>query len=549
VSSGVGIDEPTTTDVPRRISSERIALWVFVAYLVVALPVLLWLGSDRWFLGDEWTILTDRSLNVDDLFRPNNQHWSTVLVLVYRAIFSVVGLHAYWPYQVVVIVMHLATAGLLRVAMRRALVAPWLATVAAGAFVLLGPAEDNILWAIQIGLTTTVVLGLGQMLLADHDGPIDRRDWWGLGLGAVALMTSGNAPPLIAAAGLVCLFRRRWAAAAFHTVPLGAAYLVWFLVYDVRGSLAAATRSAESPFSFGAYARWMTDAGEGFTMALGHFTPIAVLLVALLVGGTTIAWRTEGGAAFLCRASVPTALLVAAVLAMTSAAPGRYFIPGEPAKGSRYLGLLVAFALPALAVAGDALIRRWRGWAPAVFAVFLIPIPFNAAAFGDNSVLTPETFSSIRLYVTALPDHPLVAETPGWVRPAESALGYPDMTVGWLRQADRNGVLPDPDGELNPLILRVVPLQLGVAVVDDDPPEEEPEGLRCATHTEPLALDPAVGDRLAFQTAAQVAGRSGGEASTLWRAIEPSTVEITLPDLQILLAPVEGETEFRVCRG
>ena len=174
----------------------------------------MWIGSYRWFFGDEWSFLANRSVTVDGLFRPHNQqHWVTIPVLVYRGLYSVVGLNAYWPYQLPVILLHLDAAALLRVIMRRAGVGPWLATVAAGAFVLLGPAEDNILWAFQITFVGALVAGLVQIILADHDGPIDRRDWMGVGAGLIALMMSGQAPSLIFGAGLVCVFRRRWAAA------------------------------------------------------------------------------------------------------------------------------------------------------------------------------------------------------------------------------------------------------------------------------------------------------------------------------------------------
>ena len=65
----------------------------------------------------------------------------------------------------------------------------------AASFVLFGPGEDNILWAFQIGFAGALVLGLTQLMLADHDGPIDRRDWLGLlaGLAGQAAAAGGAA--------------------------------------------------------------------------------------------------------------------------------------------------------------------------------------------------------------------------------------------------------------------------------------------------------------------------------------------------------------------
>ena len=66
------------------------------------------MGSFQWFFGDEWSFLADRSVSVDGLFRPHNQrHWVTIPVLVYQGVYSVVSLHAYWPYQLPVILLHL----------------------------------------------------------------------------------------------------------------------------------------------------------------------------------------------------------------------------------------------------------------------------------------------------------------------------------------------------------------------------------------------------------------------------------------------------------
>ena len=46
-------------------------------------------------------------------------------------------------------------------------------------FVLFGAGAQDILWAFQITFTGALVFGLVQLLLADHDGPVDRRDWLG----------------------------------------------------------------------------------------------------------------------------------------------------------------------------------------------------------------------------------------------------------------------------------------------------------------------------------------------------------------------------------
>jgi hypothetical protein len=538
VATGPGRDD--RADDGSSSSNERAALWVFVAYLAVALPLLLWMGSYRWFLGDEWWFLTDRSVSVHDLLRDHNQHWSTTPVLVYRGLYSLFGLRAYWPYQLVVIVLHLTAAALLRVVMRRAGVGPWIATIAAGAFVLLGPAEDNILWAFQIGFVGALVLGLTQVILADHDGPIDRHDWYGLGVGLVCLATSGQAIGLIAAAGVVCLLRRRWWAAAFHTLPLAGVYAVWFIGTNVEPVLSVDDRD----FTVGEYVGWLKDAVGGLFMGLGHFGMLAIALAVILVVGLVTAVRVEGAAAFSRRAAVPIALLVAAVISMSAAAPSRFALGMGQAKSGRYIGVMVALALPALAVAADALSNRWRWTTPLVIAALVVPIPFNIVGFGDDPVLTAKSFEGVRTYVATLPDNPLTQQVPSWVRPNEGLLGQPGMTVGWLLEADRRGELPTPTAPVNPLIAQLVRLQLGVAIVNG----ATADGLDCADYTAPLAIDPMVGDRWYFETPVQVAGRSGDKPGTLQRQFLESGVEITLPDLELLVQPAPDATSFRLCR-
>src|SRR5690606_32760272 len=126
MTAGVAASEPSASvvradDEPAASRLDRYATWAFFGYLVVALPVLLVATPDRWFLADEWDYLADRSAtDLGDLFRPHNQHWSTLPILVYRGLFSVFGIRTYVPYQLVVVVLHLVACGLLWLVMRRA---------------------------------------------------------------------------------------------------------------------------------------------------------------------------------------------------------------------------------------------------------------------------------------------------------------------------------------------------------------------------------------------------------------------------------------------
>src|SRR4051794_10033140 len=168
--------------------ADRAALIAFVAVIVTAIPLILYLGRDQWFFLDEYDFLSDRSFSLHDLLRPHNEHWSTLPIVLYRVLYKLFGLRTYVPYQLAVLLLHLALAVLLRHMMIRRRVNPWIATVVAGAFVLLGSGRQDIVWGFQVGYVGALLLGLCQLDLADHDGGWSRRDWAALVCGVLALL-------------------------------------------------------------------------------------------------------------------------------------------------------------------------------------------------------------------------------------------------------------------------------------------------------------------------------------------------------------------------
>jgi hypothetical protein len=111
------------------------------------------------------------------------------------------------------------------------------------------------------------------------------------------------------------------------------------------------------------------------------------------------------------------------------------------AASSRYLHIVVALLVPALAVAGDALIRRRRALAPIVFALLLIGIPGNLASTGD-SFPAHRFYASYEQTMRSLPRLPVAARVPPDLRP--ELVNAPAITIGWLLQAARSGRLPAP---------------------------------------------------------------------------------------------------------
>ena len=149
----------------------RSAAASFALLVAVCAAYYLILGGPLWFFADEWDQLATRSAtDIDDLLRPHNDHVQFIPTLIYRALFAVFGLESYLPYRIPVLVAFLASAVLLRVIARRAGCGPWPATLAAGAYLLLGSCIENIVLGIQISMMGSVATGLGALVLVDR-GP------------------------------------------------------------------------------------------------------------------------------------------------------------------------------------------------------------------------------------------------------------------------------------------------------------------------------------------------------------------------------------------
>ena len=384
----------TVTDPVRSAAAAFVLVEVvgFVFYLVAARKI--------WFFRDDWDFLAGRGLNFDDLVRQHGGHLIALPLVVFRVMYQFVGLRSYVPYQLLPIALHLTAAALLRAVMRRAGAGPWISTVAASLFVFFGAGSQDIIWAFQITFSGPLVLGLAQLLLADHDGPIDRRDWIGIVCGLGALLCSGVAIAMIGVVGLAALVRRGWRIALFHTAPLGLVYVVWYLKY---------AGSAAHVSDVSVLFRWLrTGVGAAFD-ALAQVPFVGWALAIMLVVGLVLAWRQyDDGTERRRRFASVGAMFLGAFGFLLISGINRALFGTSFAASSRYLHIVAALLLPALAVAGDAIIRRRRILAPVVFALFLVGLPGNIADTGDT--FSPHRFfANYEQTMRSLPRDPLAA--------------------------------------------------------------------------------------------------------------------------------------------
>ncbi len=435
----------STTHARSLVGGDRAPLVFFGALVTTALPVLLWFGRGGWFVFDEWDLLSQRTGgDLGDLFRPHFQHWLTLPILAFRLLWQLFGIRTYVPYQLLSILFHLAAATLLLVVMRRARVAPWVATIFAGAFVFFGTGADDILFAFLIAFTGSLVFGLMHLLLADHDGPVGRRDWLGLLAGFVGLLFSGIAVTMVIVVGLAVLIRRGWRVAVLHTAPLGAAYLMWLAIIGRH-------QTQHLPLQHPTGSEIVRFIAVGLRAAfsgLGQLPGVGLALALVLLVGLPMAFVQLGRDSFRRRAAVPVALLCGAVVFLATIATGRaghltFFFNGGPeyAREGRYVYLVAAMALPAIALAADAIIRRWRVLAAIVLILPIIGLPGNLHEFVDFRH-SYKALAGVRERILIAPRVPLAAQLPRSVEPDH--FNAPGLTLGWLIDGVRSGRVPAP---------------------------------------------------------------------------------------------------------
>jgi hypothetical protein len=218
---------PATTP-PTRSFLDRAAGWIVGVAAVAAAAVLLHAGRGSSFFWDEWWfIVRRRDASIDDFFRPWNGHLIAIPVLIYKALFELVGLRHYLPYRLVLTAVHVGTCLLLFAYLRRRVTVVYaLATTIVILF--LGVAWEDLLWPFQITFILSLAGGLAALFLVDRG---TRRADVGaaLALGA-SLLSAGLGLLFVGGLILELLWTRRdrrrlWVALA----PL-AGYGVWYLI-------------------------------------------------------------------------------------------------------------------------------------------------------------------------------------------------------------------------------------------------------------------------------------------------------------------------------
>jgi hypothetical protein len=387
-----------------------------------------------WFSGDEWAMFITRRVNwgqwtPDALFRPHNEHWSTLPVIIFDVLYRIFGVRTYLPYLAIGAAIHVGVGVVSWSILRRIGISAWVAAGCATILLFFGAGAENIMWAFQVGFMGSVFLGLSHLRLAMHDGKLDRRDAIGVILGCLGLMASGVGLTMVGMVALDQTLRGRWRGVALHLLVPGALFVTWYACY---GRLAVRAYPF-TPQNIPDYVR------AGLVLATDQVTQLSgtgASLAVLVIVGYASGWFGN-----LRRVGTPLAMATAVPLFFSISAVGRASLGVQQATSSRYVYIAGMLLMPTVAMALDRLrATNWPGGAIAVTLFISWSLVVNAGLLSEFSEVKREHNTALRAIVLAAAQ---VANEPG-VNPKSQPepRENPDITMGGLRLLASEGALP-----------------------------------------------------------------------------------------------------------
>jgi hypothetical protein len=316
---------------------DRHAVLVFSVLALVAFVLLLYLGRTGSFFQDEWTFIRIGGLGtVRDWFAPHNEHWSTVPFALYRALLLTVGLGSYLPYLALLLSMHILAAGAIFVLVRRAS-GSIVALLAAGLFLLLGGAYQNLFWAFQIGFVGSTAAGLWALVALERDRPR-----WAALLFLIAVASSTMGLPFVVMGGIELILDRRRRRQVGWLVAVAVAFVVWFLLIGREGLASDSTNVGLAKLlGMARFAVLGIADGFGATFGVGRALGATLAIAAVALG----VWRLRSRRLQIRAVAAAIGLLALYLLIGF----GRAQLGDAQGQRSRYLYEAAAFLLVGLA--------------------------------------------------------------------------------------------------------------------------------------------------------------------------------------------------------
>ncbi len=404
---------------------------VHYSALVLSFVLILILGRNQWFFGDDWAIIVPRGDG--NIFVPHVGHWTLTPSVVFQLLRDRLGLGSYLPFLSLAVLAHLAVAHLVWRILGRIGVDRWLATILSIFVMLLGGASENIFWAFQFGFMGAIALGLWVLLLMDRpklNVPLI------LVLSVLAPTFSGTAIPVLAAAAVVGVIRHGWWRTGLLLLPTAISYVTWYLL--VSRFYPVPSTGISSAGGALLYAAAMYGGGLGRALPWIGLGVIPALTAAV--------WFFATIRRGLKSAAAPAyAMVVGSVVFVALTTYSRMSYGLSAAAAERYAYLTVALLLPAIGLQLTGLIRRSKAAFVATVAVLVALTAFNTVVLGiqAQAQATIETASEHRILsrlaaIIANPDDRALLTT------APDARRSPDLLGSDLLTLYRQGEIPKP---------------------------------------------------------------------------------------------------------
>ncbi len=402
--------------------------------LAVSFALILIIGRDQWFFGDDWAILVPRADG--NILVPHVGHWTLAPSLVFQLLRNWLGLGSYLPFLMLAVIAHLAVAHLVWRILGRVGVNRWLATLLSLFVMLLGGASENIFWAFQFGFMGAIALGLMVLILFDRarlNVPLI------VVLSVLAPTFSGTAIPVLAAAAIVGLIRHGWWKTVLLLLPTTISYGTWYVLV---------ARSYPSPpagiTSIRDVAFFLLYGGAMYAAGLGRSLPWIGLGVIPAV--TTAWWFFATIRRGLKSAAVAVyALVIGSVvfIALTSYSRMSFGISGATAE--RYAYLTIVLLLPAIGLQLTYVVTRWRKAFVVMAAALGTLVIFNTLVLAVEARAQATIEMQSKQRVDTRLDALIVApEDPALLHSAPDAKWSPDLLGSDLLTLYRQGEFPKP---------------------------------------------------------------------------------------------------------
>jgi hypothetical protein len=271
------------------------------------------------------------------------------------------------------------------------------------------------------------------------------------------------------------------------------------------------------------------------------------VLALLLAVGCGMAVVQRRGTPELDHLAAPGALLAGALVLLAITAVNRSAFGADWARQSRYVSLVSAMSLPALAVAADALVKRRTWLLPVGIAVFLAGIPANLHAANRAQDFLNARDAATRSTMLSLPFDPVAHRVPRSVTPEPTTAGA--VTIGWLLDAAAARRLPGTAYRSvpSPRLLASNNFRLSFAR-----PRRRVPAAPCRTFDRPVVVRLHAGDVLGVYSNAVYLEPVGSLLVGLHPLFTPSGTNpvVVLRDVgAVRVIPTAGNGPGRVCTG